>query len=204
MLVVEKAPEVSVQVAGSFFEAINKRIKDRINKRGNWKGKYDFNITAPKDTIFAPEDWPEGENGYYFVNYCLGYLLGDTFKVQQWLSVILGLEGSNIKLYFYFDEKSFMMKPKQAKQAFEALSKNPRLVNAGFLYDRNLDTGIYIPFSFLPDKVADEYPDFDESLEPLDRALDSLLSVHDVFDDFVKNELSKNIQPASPESADDI
>ena len=34
--------------------------------------------------------------------------------------------------------------------------------------------------------MAEEYPDFDESLTPLDEALDDLLKVAGTFDKFVK------------------
>jgi hypothetical protein len=200
MMVVEKAPEVASQVTDRLFEKINERIEDYIGKQAGWKGVYNFDPDQSEQTktTFAPKDWPKDENNCDLAYYTLTYK--DT-GVREWLSVALGLEGSCMVLIFDTDESFFDNKVTQKKRAFENLSKTPRLVKAGFLYDRkDIYLGIYLPFSFLPDKVANEYPDFDESLAPLDESLDALISVHDIFDDFVKNNLSKNDEKTQSES----
>jgi hypothetical protein len=185
MMVVEKAPYVAEQVAKRLFEKINKRIEDCIEKQAGWKGEYDL---SPKDgeTTFAPNDWPENENGEYLAYYSLSCKTADSDNEQRWLSRMLGLEGSCMLLLFYVHDSYFKSDALQ-KREFENLSRDPRLVKAGFMFDRNdLKSGIYLPFSFSPDKVADEYPDFDESLTPLGDVLGALVGANGVFDDFVK------------------
>ncbi|MDR1965973.1 MAG: hypothetical protein LBQ36_04635 [Synergistaceae bacterium] len=196
MMVVEKAPEVVDQITERLFEKINERIKDRISKQTDWKGEYDLLTDESGGTTFAPKDWPEDENGNYLAYYYLSGLRDN--NIQNWLSIALGLEGSYNALCFDIDKDYLGMTSKQKNRTLENLSQNPRLVNAGFSYNINL--GIYLPFSFLPDKVAEEYPDFDESLAPLDESLDALISVHDIFDDFVKTISQKNDEKTLPES----
>jgi len=58
------------------------------------------------------------------------------------------------------------------------------LKTARFLY--NSDGYIYYPFVLDAEVLASEFPDFEKALEPLDRALETLFSVHKAFDDFVK------------------
>jgi hypothetical protein len=198
MMVVEKAPEVASQVMDKLFEKINKRIKDYMDKQTDWEGVYDFDPNQrEQETTFAPKDWPKNENGEYLAYYQL--LHKNDNGVQEWLSVALGLEDSRIVLIFNMDESYFDGR-KQKKQTFENLSKNPRLVKSGFSHDRNnVDLGIYLPFFFQSDKIANEYPDFDESLVPLDESLNALIRVHDVFNDFVKKQHDEKITLESME-----
>lgn len=186
MEILETAPSVVDDVEKSLFSAINERIEKSMPK--GWDGVYDLVVDKDyEETAFRPNNWPVDDEGGYNAWYTLlNTEPGD--DLVNWLSCATGIKGSALCLCFGVEYKEFNMKHREyrAKLA-EFYNKNAVLAQHGFLLKQKLPDNIYRPFHFDAKKLAEDFPDFDEALKPLDDALDDLFKVHSIFDQFVKS-----------------
>ncbi|WP_129351726.1 hypothetical protein [Solidesulfovibrio carbinolicus] len=185
--IIEEAPSVVLDVDATILNAINERIRDRIDALDGWDGVYSLgNENEDGKTVFRAPQWPLDDAGA-----CLAwYELWLTSETEYWTTPAIGAKSS--RLCFRFNsEKEFHGKNKKAIKAYYkvALFDNQELSKAGVIV---LEDGtLAIPFNFDPNKVVEEYPDLDDCLKPLDDAFDKLIQVHPVFDKLVK-ELNAN------------
>jgi len=185
MEIIETAPTVVDAIEKRLFSAINERIKDRVSGLG-WNGFYGLVTDKSNDTSFAPESWPVEEDGSLCAWYRLTYMGGDGDDLDMWLSSATGILGSALCFAFSFDRVWGEMKRPQYKATLENFyHENAVLRQSRFSLAQDKES-IIIPFLFDSEKLADEYPDFDDVLVPLDDALEALFGVHDEFDAFVK------------------
>jgi len=188
MEIIEIAPTVVDAIEKRLFSAINKRIKDRVSGMG-WNGFYGLvtGVTGKSnDTSFAPESWPRQEDESLCARYSLTYTRGDGDDLKMWLSSATGILGDSLCFAFSFDRVWGEMKRPQYKATLENFyHENAVLRQSRFSLAQDKES-IIIPFLFDSEKLADEYPDFDDVLVPLDDALEALFGVHDEFDAFVK------------------
>jgi hypothetical protein len=184
MEVVEEAPHVVEVIEKNLFAAINARIEKRVKAQGNWKGCYDLvTDNAEEATDFAPAKWPETEEGKYAACFCLDCTEGTD---NSWLAHAIGYKGIALYLYFYLDHSWFELTLKEYKQRLsEFYAATPALAEVGFHITAKNDC-ICRQFSFDAGKLAEEYPDFDEALAPLDAALDDVFKAHTYFDALIK------------------
>jgi hypothetical protein len=188
MEIVEEAPHVVEQIEERLFAAVNGRIKERMTTLKGWKGCYERCAGKEDDTSFAPADWPEDEDGHYLAYFTLYYV--ETGENYKWLSNAIGLGDAALCLQFMIEREFTNVNFKEYKKMFHKFYiSTPALPKAGFLITRN--GTIHRPFTLSAEKMAEEYPDFDATLAPLDAALDDLLTINGDFDKFVK-ELSRS------------
>ena len=182
MEIIEEAPAVVEEAQNKLFVAINERIKRRVAARAGWKGCYELGITSGEQgTRFAPSAWPEDDAGAYLAYY---YLDQAADICDHWLSVALGLRGDALCLHFHVERALSNLVAKEHKKLFlDFYSATPSLAESGFQIDKNGE--IFLPFILNASKVAEEYPDFDEALEPLDAALETLFKAHGAFAGFM-------------------
>jgi hypothetical protein len=187
MTIIEEAPSVVAEVQKILFTAINERIRQRVAKRGRdaWDGVYSL-LTDERNsqTTFKPADWPRDEDDNYKAYYTLW--CEDKSDLAYWLSHAIGLRNDPLSLRFIaIKELGEVTVKENKKRCQDFYTDTPTLQQAGFLYDKENNV-IYLSFELDAETLATEYPDFDKALEPLDKALDALFSVHNVFDGFVK------------------
>jgi hypothetical protein len=184
MEIVEEAPNVVEVVENKLFAAVNELIKRRVAELENWKGCYEFYTGTDDETSFAPKSWPETEDGVYGVYFTLYYT--DKGEEQLLLSTATGLRGAALCLRFEVNSDWSGLANKDYKQRMRRFyAGTPELKNAGFFLAPD-EKNIYLPFHCLAEQVAEEYPNFEDALKPLDKALADLFRVCPVFDNFVK------------------
>ena len=185
MAVIEKAPEVVEATEKRLFAAINARIEKAVKAKKNWDGCYDLvTDSEEEETTFAPEIWPDNEDGSYGAYYTLTHT--EASREYEWLSCATGVMGAALCFAFAVDSEWSGLTPKEYKKTLESFyAGNAALQKAGFSLAPSKKS-IVRPFTFAADTLATEYPDFDEALAPLDAALEDLFKAHGEFDRFVK------------------
>jgi hypothetical protein len=163
---------------------MSQRLEKAVKAKKNWNGCFDL-VTDKEDeeTTFAPESWPENEDGSYGAYYTLTHTeeSGD----YEWLSCATGVKGAALCLKFAVDSDWSGLTAKEYKKTLESFyAGNAVLQKAGFSLAPSKKS-IVRPFHFDAGKLAAEYPDFDEALAPLDAALEDLFKAHGEFDKFV-------------------
>lgn len=204
MEIIETAPEVITATEKRLFAAINARVEAAIEaKTDNWKGCYDL-VTDNDDeqTVFAPGDWPDCEDGSYGAYYFL--METEECADYHWLSCATGVRGAELCFAFIVESEWSGLSPSNYKKSLETFyAGNDVLQKAGFSLASNKKS-IVRPFHFDPEKIAEEYPDLEEALAPLDAALEDIFRAHAEFDKFVgqlKNRLMQT-RSASTEIKD--
>ncbi|MFA6810196.1 MAG: hypothetical protein WCR47_03960 [Desulfoplanes sp.] len=191
MDIIEEAPSVVGEVEELLFEAINKRIREKIEPMEGWEGIYDLCTEKNEDeemTIFRAPRWPIDDEGEYLAWYELGIIDGDEIEDANWLTYAVGVKESRLVIGFDSDKKYHGNTPGQLKKFFRNyFEHNPQLAQAGVIFE---DGYLGIPFHLDPEKMSEEYPNFNECLKPVDDALDALLKAHPYFDTLV-DELKK-------------
>lgn len=185
MAIIEEAPNVVQEVEKVLFSVINDQIEKSVSKQDGWKGSYD--LVTDKDsecTQFAPSDWPKDESGTDFARYEL-YCIEPEGSSFEWLSCATGLRNAMLCFQFSIDNSSINISTREKKRLCQDFfARTSALSKSGFMYKKTGE--IYIPFAFDAETLANEYPDFDEAKEILDKALKTLFEVHPLFDAFVK------------------
>ena len=182
MEIIEEAPHVVEQIEGRLFAAANERVKKHAILKG-WKGCYELGIGKEDETSFAPADWPEDEGGRYLAYCTVSYVeAGENYK---WLSNAIGLGNAALCLQFVIEREFTNLNSKEYKKILhEFYLSITALQEARFLI---VNSGtIHRPFTLDAERMAGEYPDFDETLAPLDAALEDMFKVSGEFDRFVK------------------
>ena len=183
MEILEEAPNVIEYVEEKLFAAINERVKERVAALDAWGGCYELYTGEKNETTFAPSDWPMDDAEWFYAYYTLHYV--EAGEDYQWLSNAIGLNNSSLCLQFMVRREFTGMNAKDYKKRLhDFYSATPALAETGFLIAKS--GVIFRPFALPAEKVAEEYPDFDEALAPLDAALEDLFKAHGEFDRFVK------------------
>ena len=183
MEIIEEAPSVVEQVEEKLFTAINERIKERIGVSEGWVGTYEFYTGKKDQTTFAVKDWPVDGDGALLTYFTLHHV--EAGEEYSWLSNAIGFHGSALCLQFMVKPDFTGLNAKEYKKRLhDFYSNTSALAEAGFLVAKN--GTIYRPFAFDAAKVAEEYPDFDEVLAPLDAAMNDVVRTHKAFDGFVR------------------
>jgi hypothetical protein len=195
MEVLETAPEVKDKVEYLLFDAINARIEGAVKAEKNWEGCYGL-VTEKDDymTTFKPQSWPNCKDKSEDYGAC--YNLKETAD-YQWLSCATGVKGASLCFEFCVDSRWSGLSAREHNRKLETFSAdNAALLKTGFSLTTGRRKSIVRPFHFDADKLAEDYPDFDESLAPLDAALDDLFKAHGEFDNFVKKLKDGLLSPA--------
>ncbi|MDL2291164.1 hypothetical protein LJC09_03580 [Desulfovibrio sp. OttesenSCG-928-F20] len=184
MEILEEAPNVIEYVEEKLFTAINEHVKGRVTSINGWTGCYELYTDEKDQTIFAPDDWPTDDAGWLFTYFTLYHVeMGDDY---EWLSNVIGLKNAALCLQFIVKREYTGLNTKEYKKRLhDFYSSTSSLAEAGFLIAKN--GVIYRPFSLDVEKVADEFPEFDEALAPLDAAMNDVFRVAGEFDIFVKS-----------------
>ena len=182
MEIIEEAPNVVEHVQEKLFKAINERI-EQVTARENWRRCCELCTGDEDKTYFSPGEWFD-DAIEYLARYKLSY--NEAGEDLYWLSNAIGVNGSTLYLQFSPEKSLSGLKPKEHKKRVqEFYTATPALAEAGFQLDS--EGNISLPFNLDAAKTAEEYPDFDEALAPLDTALETLFRVHNDFDGFVKS-----------------
>lgn len=183
--VIEKC-SLTEYVETELFKAVNHAIDNKLGLRTPWKRRLGL-VTGDDDgneeTTFAPLHWPTKVGGDEFAFFRLWENESDIN--EYWLSHALGL--NNGKLCF-----EFRMKPKTGgpstyrikKAVDEFYSKNECLKNDGFVLRQN--GTIYLPFIFDVKTMIKEFPNFKETILPVNDAFDKIAKHLPLFDGLVK------------------
>lgn len=116
----------------------------------------------------------------------------EKFGDYTWLSCATGVKGAALCFEFFVDPDWSGLTAKAYKKTLEKFyAGNLVLQQAGFFLSQNRKS-IVRPFHFDTAKLAEEYPDFDEALAPLDTALEDIFKAHSEFDNFV-NKISDSL-----------
>ena len=184
----EEAPKVIDTVEEKIFKAINERFKLFFMGKEGWKNDGEYDYLGEEGIIFSAEDWPVNEDKSYPVY----YLFGESEELDSWhpLTVLLGkVPEVTYAIYFNADHKDFGMNARKWKTFLvEKYQQEPTLQELGVIYDN--DGCLGIPVVLNMQAVADEYPDFDECLKPVDTAIKILMQAHPYIDKIVQ-ELTK-------------
>ena len=181
----EEAPDVIEVVEEKIFKAINKKFESSFKGKVGWKddGVYTYFDTEGQ-TTFSSKNWPIDPDGDYPVYYNFERLTGD--NSNYFLPILLGkVPTEYYAIFFSVEYREFGMNKSQWKKILiEKYQKEPKLQELGVVYDN--DGSLCIPVVLDMQTVANEYPDFDESLEPVDTAIKILMEAHQYIDKIVK------------------
>ncbi len=184
--VLEDAPKIINEVSDKLFAAVNRRIKARIQCMEGWRGIYDL-ITDETDgeTAILPPSWPLSRGGSYMACYELSYLHQGQGAGMYWLSLACGVRE---QMSWQFTVSSDFHKkemPVFEKDLADFYNDHKELAEHGVILE---GPHLHLLFSFDRKHVATDYPNYDNLtfLKPLDEAIDSLLKVHPIIDQFVK------------------
>lgn len=189
--VIEKC-SLTEHVENELFKAINQAINKKLGSKTHWKkrlGLVTLDEEGNDETIFAPLDWPTrigGEEIAYF------QLWENECDINDyWLSHAIGL--NNGKLCFEFRAKPKPSGPSvyRIKKSLEDFySENTCLKEDGFIQRPN--GIIYLPFNLDIRLITNEFPDFKESITPVNTMFDKLAKHLPLFDKFVKELYQSN------------
>lgn len=195
---IENTRNVIAEIETTLFRAMNTLIEDRVKASlplGNNK-KFDF--YDANDLSFSIADWEIGNT-----NIAAYHLkIGEETEDEDWhyLTHALGEHAANATLRFVFIiyyYNAFNLRKVKFKKLLNTLfAEQTELTALGF---QLCETGETIELKFNLDKsiVAEEYPNFDMSFDPVNHALDALFKAHPYFEALVKQ-----VQAHSENSAD--
>ncbi len=185
MKIIETAPELMAITEQQLFAAVNMRIENTVEKTGDWKGRYEFVMdTGSEETCFAPKYWPEDKNGLYAAYYTLT-CTEDSGNCSL-LSCATGIMGAALCLEFIAHPNQFGLTVYEYANKLKLFyGWNAKLQANGFILTPDKQS-IARLFHFNPEELAEDFPNFNTALEPLDAALTALFKVHPEFDDFIR------------------
>lgn len=184
----EEAPNVIDEIENKVFKEINNRFKAYLDGREGWKddGVYTYLDDGDGETTFAPIGWPEDEETDYTAFYGFNCNSGDNF--QYWLTALGGKKSSaKFGIFFNVENNSIGMKKNQWKSFLMGQYQSKTVLQeSGVTYE---GSSLCIPIVIDPKLMAEEYPDFDACLNPVDDALEILMKVNPYIDEIVKEAL---------------
>lgn len=180
MEIVEEIPGVMAHVEQKLFAAIGERIDHLVARPGDWRSNCCIDSV---EMFFMPLTWPQDDEDGYQAWYCLGYT--EAGENCEWLSCATGVRNSALSLEFGMDKSWCGLNAKNyRKRLNDFYAATPDIYEAGFHVTKS--GSIYRPFFFEGAKVAEECPDFDTALAPLDMAMNDLFKAHSAFDALVR------------------
>lgn len=192
--VIEKC-SLTEHVEFELFKAINHAIDKKLGLRTPWKRRLGL-VTEDEEgndeTIFAPLHWPTKIGGEEIAYFQLWENESDIN--DYWLSHAIGL--NNGKLCFEFRAKSKPSGPTvyRIKKALEEFyAENTCLKEDGFIQRPN--GIIYLPFTLDIKLIISEFPEFKESITPVNTMFDKLAKHLPLFDKLVKELYQSNKEP---------
>ena len=184
--VLESAPSIVAEVEKKVFSAIDEKIKEWVESRGDWEGVFNF---LDDETSFKPKVWENDPSGDYGSYYELDYEAGEECK--HYLSPLLAVVPIKFGIWFSVNaswvtgQNGKVARPSAAWQNYLA-GKLPytKLVELGF---ELRGASIFLPIRIDSELLADDYPNsLDDALEPVDQALKKLDAAHVEIDALLK------------------
>lgn len=176
----QEAPNVIEEIETEIFKAINTRFEDFFKDREDWKTCEDDD----DEIVFAQSDWPEEDS-----DYSVFYNFGRDSDEESYLAALVGKNPENhYGIYFSTEHRRFGMNVVPWRTFLATQYRNrPILQASGVTLEGEY---LCIPITIDPKLMAEEYPDFDACLKPVDDALEILMKVNPQIDEIVK-ELKK-------------
>lgn len=173
----EEAPGVISSIEKLAFQKINHKFKAFFVGRAGWKddGVYDYFDDDGGETSFASASWPVDDDGAYAAYYQFSEACGDLS--EYYLSILTGkVPKDNYGIFFDVDANFFGMNKRTWKAFLQnQYQLNPKLGELGVEFSAGR---LCIPIILDATLVAKEYPDLEESLNPVDDALAILMEAH--------------------------
>jgi len=179
----EEAPNVIDEIDNKVFKEINNRFKAYFDGKEGWKdeGVYTYLDDGDGETTFAPIGWPEDEDTDYTAYYQFCCNSDENFQYR--LTALAG-KIAFAKFGIFFSAENVGMNKKQWKSfLMSQYQSKPILQESGVTYEGG---SLCIPIVIDPKLMAEEYPDFDACLKPVDDAIEILMKVNPYIDEIVK------------------
>lgn len=183
---IENTQKVVAEIETTLFRALDTLVEDRVKASGLQIAS-DEKFAFYKDELsFGIENWGTGKDK--LANYYLD--TGAETDDEDWfyLTHALGEHAANATLRFVFNIYYYsafnLKKGKFKKILYTLFAEQTELLALGFQLSETGET-IELKFNLDKDNVADEYPDFDMSFDPVNNALDKLFEAHPYFEALV-------------------
>ncbi len=179
MEIVHEAPKVIEELDNELVVAFRDILEQTFKEKQGWQFDFDY---EEGEYWIAPQEWLD-EDGNRMAHYSLDWL-GE--EDMEWVKLATFNESSLI-LMFTFEKDKFNMNVKMLQAKLESFySSNKILQDANFVYN-NKKKGILLSFKLNPKELAEEYPNFDNSLVPFKNTLEEILKVNGEFEKFVNS-----------------
>lgn len=183
LAILESAPIIVGNVEKIVFGAIDKKVSDWVDSRGDWEGVFDF---LDDENSFKPNSWEKDEKGDYCAWYALGCESEKGYLHRHRLSSLCAAVSSRFGLWFEVDVSWITGKRSGSAAAWRnyLAEQFPQKKLAGF----ELQGGsLFLPIRVDAKVLAEDYPDsLDEALAPIDEALKKLEVAHPEIDALLK------------------
>ena len=178
----EAAPLIVDEIEKKIFKAIDQKFEEMYGSREGWKGIFTYHEDADDaETTFAPHDWPENEEGEYKAYFSFSH---NDEEMEYYLTALMGKHPqAAFGIYFCVDYGYFGLKKAQWKTLLAKEYYDTKEIQDAVVLDE--DT-LFIPVTLDDRQVSEEYPDFDQSLKPLQTALHHLSRITPYVDTIVK------------------
>ncbi len=179
MEIVHEAPKVIEELDNELIAAFRDVLEQTFKEKHGWKFDFDY---EEGEYWFAPQEWLDEEDSliaFYFLD-CLGD------EDIEWIKNAT-FNDSSLALVFSIDKDKFNMNVKMLQAKLDAFYSSSKILqDANFTY-HSKKKGILLSFKLNPKELAEEYPNFDNSLDPFKNTLANILKVHGEFEKFVNS-----------------
>jgi hypothetical protein len=183
---IESSLKVMRDIEETLFKAIGKFIEKQVKDSDLKLGKDNlFNFFDEHEIYFSTEVWEEGAKDQYATYHLYSHC--DEEEPQHLTQVLGESDGAKLNLFFTMGTADLGLR----KSAFKNLLRNEfekheALHKLGFMLSDEGEA-IVLFFHLDKDKVAEEYPHFDECFDPLKQAFDTVFEGHPIFEKIVEN-----------------
>ncbi len=185
--VVEDSKKVVEDVGNSVFRNINDFVRNYLQERISISDKSVFDLYGDDEdklTFMLPE-WIDGE-GDVLAGFGIGYDRDDEHDDFHPLSHVLGYNGAKLEISFWPVSEYYGFKKAARKKLIrDFYTREPVLSSLDFKISED-QTDIVYEFCLDKDLVEKEYPDLEDSLQPLSKALESTLEALPCFRRFIE------------------
>ena len=189
----EDAPNIIREVEKKIFKAINEKFETFFSNLDGWNqdGVYTYYSDATDaQTTFSAVSWPLDDEDYaVYYEFCESD--DDEFDPYH-LSILTGTRTiSHYGIFFSIDLDYFGVKKSKWKAFLrEQYQARPQLAELGVSFEGQK---LCIPIVLDATLMAEEYPDFDTCLEPIENALAILMKAHPYIDEIVQETRKINV-----------
>lgn len=191
---VESSIRVVRDVEETLFKALSGTVKQMIKSSAltiSKDGNFDLDTVNDVHLYFSVKEW-ESKQDVPFAWYTMTYGgINDEWGCE-WLTYALGEYSESNSMKFVLEistqeyKNHFELDPRSLKRRVrDAFQNKADLRHAGFELD-NKEGQIYLNFQLDKEHVAAEYPNFDACLRPLQDAVATLIRLHPVMEELVR------------------